>query len=81
MRLILIATMAAMMVGQAAAKDVLSGASLYADVARTRRRRVRSVLIVAARLIVLPGLLLWVVVALLAVRRVVAVARLRLWLR
>lgn len=34
MRLILIATMAAMMVGQAAAKDVLSGASLYADVAR-----------------------------------------------
>jgi hypothetical protein len=34
MRLILIATMAALMIGQAAAKDVLSGASLYADVAR-----------------------------------------------
>jgi len=33
MRLILIAMMAALMVGQAAAKDVLSGASLYADVA------------------------------------------------
>jgi hypothetical protein len=34
MRLILTATTAALMVGQAAAKDVLSGASLYADVAR-----------------------------------------------
>jgi hypothetical protein len=34
MRLILIAMMAALMVGQAAAKDALSGASLYADVAR-----------------------------------------------
>ena len=34
MRLILMATMAALMVGQAGAKDVLSGASLYADVAR-----------------------------------------------
>ena len=34
MRLIFIATMAVLMVGQAAAEDVLSGASLYADVAR-----------------------------------------------
>ncbi|MBR1027104.1 hypothetical protein [Bradyrhizobium liaoningense] len=34
MRLIFIATMAVLMVGQAMAKDVLSGASLYEDVAR-----------------------------------------------
>jgi hypothetical protein len=34
MRLIFIVTMAALMIGQAAAKDVLSGASLYEDVAR-----------------------------------------------
>ena len=34
MRLIFIATMAVLMVGQALAKDVLSGASLYEDVAR-----------------------------------------------
>ena len=34
MRLIFIATMAILMVGQALAKDVLSGASLYEDVAR-----------------------------------------------
>ena len=34
MRHILIATVAALMIGQAAAKDVLSGASLYEDVAR-----------------------------------------------
>ncbi len=34
MPLIFLATMAALMVGQAAAKDVLSGASLYEDVAR-----------------------------------------------
>ncbi|PSO21875.1 hypothetical protein [Bradyrhizobium sp. MOS003] len=34
MRLVFIATMAVLMVGQAAARDVLSGASLYEDVAR-----------------------------------------------
>src|SRR5438067_13939342 len=34
MRWIVMATMALLMIGQAAAKDVLSGASLYADVAR-----------------------------------------------
>ena len=34
MRFILIATTAVLMVGQAAARDVLSGASLYADVTR-----------------------------------------------
>ncbi|WP_245444534.1 hypothetical protein [Bradyrhizobium sp. Y36] len=34
MRLVFIATMAVLMVGQAAARDVLSGASLFGDASR-----------------------------------------------